>query len=342
MRAVELTAPRVFQLAERAIPECPSGYALVRVEAVGVCGSDLHYYEEGRIGETRIVRPLVLGHEFAGRVERVGEEASEDLVGKRVAVEPGVSCGRCEWCLRGDYNLCPRIEFPGGPPHDGALREFIAVPAASCFPVPEGFGADEAAAMEPLSVATFTVDLAHIHAGDTVAIFGLGPIGILTGWCARIAGAERILGADLHSYRCEAAKGLGAVDEAFDGVDPLRAIVDATKGRGVDAAIDAARSPDTAGHACLAARPGGQVVLTGISGNEHDPIPVSAARRKGLTMRWCRRFQHCYPRAIAMTDSGRINLRPMLTHHFTLDETARAFEMVSNAADGVLKATIMV
>ncbi len=324
------------------MPECPPGFALVRVEAVGVCGSDLHYYEEGRIGETRVSGPLVLGHEFAGQVERVGEGAPADLVGKRVAVEPGVSCGRCEWCLRGDYNLCPRIEFPGGPPHDGALREFIAVPASSCFPVPDSFGADEAAAMEPLSVAIYTIDLAHIRAGDTVAIFGLGPIGILTGWCARIAGAGRILGADLHAYRCESAKRLGAADETFDGRDAIRAILDATKGRGVDASIDAARSPDTAGQACLTARPGGRVVLTGISGNEHDSFPVSAARRKGLTVRWCRRFQHCYPRAIASTDSGRINLRPMLTHHFRLDETARAFEMVSNAADGVLKATIMV
>ena len=341
MKAVKWFGPRDLRLDEAAKPEPGLNQALVRVESVGVCGSDMHYYEEGRIGNTVITEPLILGHEYAGIVEEVGAEADPGLVGSRVAVEPGIPCGRCEWCRTGHYNVCRDMFFPGGPPCQGALCEYVAVDAHYCFPVPDVMTAPQAATIEPVAVAVHTVELARLEPGDTAAILGLGPIGLLTAQVAKFSGARYIYGTDLLDYRVDAGARCGA-DYAFSAAthDTVQTIMDETHGRGVDVALDTARSSETVDLACRVARPAGRCVFTGISGTESDPIPVSVARRKELTVQWCRRFCHDFPKAIALVASGKINLDLILTHSFPLEQAQEAFELVSRFQDNVLKVSI--
>ncbi|MBI4557299.1 MAG: NAD(P)-dependent alcohol dehydrogenase [Candidatus Hydrogenedentes bacterium] len=341
MKAVRWFAPRDMRLVEMDAPVPKPHEALIRVESVGVCGSDLHYYLDGAIGTTRITEPLILGHEYGGIVEVVGTEADPSLVGKRVAVEPGIPCLNCEWCRTGHYNVCPRLSFPGGPPHDGALREYIAVHAGFCFPVPDTMTAAEAAMIEPLAVAVHTVELGLIRPGDTAAILGLGPLGLMTAQVAKRAGISYLIGSDLLDYRVEAGRKYG-VDHSFNPQheDTVDVIMQATNGRGVDVVFDTARSSETVALAIQVAGPAGRCILTGISGQEYDPFPVSVARRKELTVQWCRRFRFNYPTAIDLAASGKVDLRSLITHSFPLARARDAFELVSANAENVLKCSI--
>ena len=341
MKAVKWFAPHDMRVVEVDKPVPKPHEALVRVESVGVCGSDLHYFCEGRIGDVVITEPLILGHEFGGIVEAVGAAADPALVGKRVAVEPSIPCLKCEWCRTGHYNVCKDLFFPGGPPYDGVLCEYVAIHAEFCFPVPDAIGPAEAAMMEPLAVAVHTVELGELKPGETAAILGLGPVGLLTAQVAKLAGIHPLYGTDLLDYRVEAGRRYG-VDYAFnaDAHDTVETILRETAGRGVDVAFDTARSSETVSLACHVACPAGRCVFTGISGEEYDRVPVSVARRKELTVRWCRRFRHDFPRAIALVAAGKIDVSSLITHRFPLDEANAAFELVAQSADNVLKVSI--
>src|SRR5512141_2774976 len=168
MRVARLHAAGDVRLHDEPLPVAGPGETLVRIEAVGLCGSDLHWYEDGGIGGTRITRPIVLGHEFAGRTAD----------GRLVAVDPAIYCGHCPLCLEGHPNLCPSVRFAGHGPVDGALREWMAWPSECLVPVPDGFSASDAAMLEPLGVAIHSVDLGHVRTGDAVGVFGCGPIGL--------------------------------------------------------------------------------------------------------------------------------------------------------------------
>ena len=341
MKAVRWYAPRDMRMVDIEKPAPKPHEALIRIESTGVCGSDMHYFSEGRIGKTVITKPIILGHEYAGIVEDVGSEADRSLIGKRVAVEPGIPCMRCEFCLKGHYNVCTKLQFPGGPPNDGALCEYTCVHAAFCFPVPEAMTSAEAAMIEPLAVALHAIELANLKAGETVAILGLGPIGLLTAQAARVAGAGKIYGCDLHDYRV-AASGKHGVDVAFNAEkeSTLDVILRETNGRGVDVAFDCARSTETPAICCRVARPAGRCILVGISGEENGVFPVDIARRKELTITWCRRFLFNFPTAIDLVASGRIDVKSLITHSYPLDRSLEAFNLVEQAADGVLKASI--
>ncbi|MBI2432844.1 MAG: alcohol dehydrogenase catalytic domain-containing protein, partial [Candidatus Hydrogenedentes bacterium] len=307
-----------------------------------------HYYLDGRIGSQVLRKPTILGHEYAGIVEAVGAEADPNLVGKRVAVEPGIPCMKCEWCRTGHYNVCTKMSFPGGPGCNGALCERIAVHAAFCFPVPESMTAPVAAMIEPLAVALHTVELAQLTPGASVAIFGLGPIGLLTARVARFSGTGLIIGSDLHPYRVEAGCRHGADvtfqatagDAAMGASATLEHILGMTQGRGVDVAIDCTNSSEGVALVCHAARPAGRCVLTGISGAESDSVPVSIARRRELTLQWCRRFRFNFPTAIALLHARQLDVAPLITHSFPLERAPEAFELVAHAQDNVLKASI--
>lgn len=341
MKAVRWHAPRDMRLVDVEKPAPRAHEALIRIESVGVCGSDMHYYLDGHIGSTRIKEPLILGHEYAGVVESVGSDADPTLVGQRVAVEPGIPCMTCEWCRRGHYNVCGNMFFPGGPPNDGALSEYYTVHAGFCFPVPENLTAPIAAMIEPLAVAIHTVELGCVKPGDTAAVIGLGPIGLLVAQVLRQSGVGPIYGADLHSYRVTASEKFGVTEACNAGVsDPVDFVMEATKGRGVDVAFDCTNSGDGIGIAMHVARPAGRCVFTGISGHEEDAIPVGKARRKELTVTWCRRFKNNFPTAIAWANDGRVDLQSLITHSFPLEKTMDAFELVANYADNVLKASI--
>lgn len=340
MRAIRWYAPRDMRLEEISKPVPQPHEALIRIESVGVCGSDVHYYLDGRIGSQALDRPTILGHEYAGIVEAVGAQADNALLGKRVAVEPGIPCMRCEWCRRGHYNVCTQMFFPGGPGCDGAFCEYMTVHAEFCFPVPETISPQVAALIEPVAVALHTVELARIAPGETVAIAGLGSIGLLAAQFAKRSGAHTVYGIDRLPYRAAAGARWG-VDEAFDGgVASVESVWQATGGRGVDVALDCTNTPEGLAMACRMARPAGRCVLTGISGQDMDPLPVGIARRRELNLQWCRRFCHNFPAAIAMVASGAIDAEGLLTHSFPLERTQEAFELVAGSADNVLKVSI--
>jgi len=341
MNVVRWHAPRDMRLEEAPRPIPKPHEVLIKIESCGVCGSDMHYYLDGHIGSQVLTRPTVLGHEYAGIVEEVGSAADASLLGRRVAVEPGIPCMQCEWCRTGHYNVCGRMFFPGGPGCDGAFADYIAVHAAFCFPVPEGMSAPIAAMIEPLAVAIHTVELADLKPGESAAVIGLGPIGLLTAMVLKFCGAGAVYGADLLPYRVEVAGAYG-VDRAFDarGAATVGSIMEATSGRGVDVAFDCSNQGSGIADACRVTRPAGRCVLTGISGNEEDAVPVSVARRRELTFRWCRRFKNNFPTAIAMVAEGRLDIAPLITHSFPLAKTREAFEIVAHYQDNVLKASI--
>ncbi len=341
MKAVKWFGPRDMRLVEVPKPEPKPYEVLLRIESVGVCGSDIHYYLDGNIGVNVLHEPTILGHEYAGIVEFVGDQADPKLLGKRVAVEPGIPCLQCEWCNTGHYNVCPKMFFPGGPGSDGALSEYYSVHGAFCFPVPESIPPDIAAMIEPLAVAIHTVELAELKPGETVAIIGLGPIGLMTANIAKFSGAEWIIGADLHEYRVQFSTQYG-VDTAHNAndLDIITQVMAETSGRGVDVAIDCSNGSDALTTACHIVRPAGRIIVTGISGQVTDYFPPCQVRRKELVLKWTRRFKYNYPTAIRFLDSGKIDVRKLITHSFPLEASCDAFELVSGYKDQVLKASI--
>jgi L-iditol 2-dehydrogenase len=321
MRAARLHGQRDVRVHEEERPKPGPGQVLVRVEAVGLCGSDLHWFEEGGIGSNRITRPIVPGHEMAGRTED----------GRLVAIEPALPCERCALCLEGHPNLCPTIRFSGQGDVDGSMREWMAWPERCLFSLPDSLTATDGAMLEPLGVAIHTIDLAHVRPGSSVGVFGSGPIGLFCLQVAKAAGAARLVATDLASrpHRLEAARAVGA--EAFTVEDgrEAKAIREAVGGHGLDVAIEAAGEQGAVDAAVESVRPGGRVVLAGIPSDERISFRVSSARRKGLTIVLVRRMKHTYPRAIALAVAGRVDLRSMVTHRFPLAEAARAFEVAS-------------
>jgi L-iditol 2-dehydrogenase len=310
---------------------------------VGICGSDHHYYNEGAIGGAIVDEGMIMGHEFSGWVAETGPGVEHLQVGQLVAVEPAISCGTCEFCRRGHPNICPNVLFCGSPDHVGAMVESILMPAENCFPLPADITPVEGALLEPLGVAIHTVDLAHLKAGQTVAVLGAGPIGLFTAAMARFAGAGAVYVTEPVAYRRNFALEYAA-DAVFDPAadDVVDAILAATGGRGVDVAFEAAGASDTPDQAAKVTAPGGKVIVVGIPNDNTMMMTASVVRRKGLTIKVVRRMKHTYPRAIELVHSGAVDVACLATHVFTLDAISSAFEVVNGYNDGVLRAVIQV
>jgi len=332
---------------ERApVPTPGPGEVLLKIATGGTCGSDVHYYLEGGIGDARVKAPITMGHEFSAWIAGFGPGVAGApglRLGQLVAVEPAISCGVCEFCRRGHPNICPHVRFCGTPPVDGIFAEYAVMPAENCFPLPEGFSPDEGALLEPLGIAIHTVDLAHLKVGQTVAILGAGTIGLMTAAVAKIAGAGAIYMTEPLASRRQFALGYAA-DAVFDPQteDVVAAILRATDGRGVDVAFEAAGAPETPDQAARVACPGGKVVVVGIPADDTMTLNASVIRRKGLTIKLVRRMKHTYPRAIRMVSKGIVDIKPLATHHFPLERIAEAFELAAGYQDGVLRAMIQV
>lgn len=340
MRVALLTGPKRIEIEERPVPQPGPGEVLVKVGAVGVCGSDVHYYAEGRIGSAKVVYPTVLGHEPSGVVEAVGEGVSLEP-GTRIAVEPAYPCGRCEHCRDGRGNICPNVQFLATPPIEGIFAQYKLMPESSCIPIPDTMTLVEGALLEPLGVALHAVRLAHIEVGDSVGIFGSGPIGLVTLLAARAAGADRIFMTDLVPERLAFARQLGAtaVMNPADG-DVIEWIHDETNGRGVDVTFEAAGEQQTVTHACIAARIGGQALIIGIPAVDEISIPIHEVRRRELCIQNVRRSNREADRSLELVASGRIDLKPLATHFFPLDQVGKALDLVHNRADGVIRAIV--
>jgi L-iditol 2-dehydrogenase len=318
MRSIRLHGTGDLRNHNEPVPVAGEGEKLVRIKSVGVCGSDLHWFSGGEIGDAKLERPLVLGHEFAGELEN----------GQRVAVDPAISCGRCEPCQQGHPNLCLSIIFAGYGTQDGSLREYMAWNEKCLFPIPDSITYEDGAMLEPLGVAIHAVDLAHLKAGMTVGVFGCGPIGLLIIQMAKLSGASNIIATDKLAHRVEAAKALGA-DHAFLVGDnsQLSEIRAATNGGGVDVAFEAAGVQETVDVSVAAVLHGGKVMLVGIPDDERTSFSASAARRKGITIKLVRRMKYTYPRAIELVSKGLVDVRSLVTHRFPLDQAAEAFKV---------------
>lgn len=300
-------------------PVAGEGFSLVRVSDVGLCGSDLHWFGEGGIGDATLTRPTIPGHEFAGIV--VGGE----LDGALVAVDPAIPCGTCALCEAGHRNLCPTVQFAGHSTLDGGMAELIAWPTHLLHPLPAPMTGADGAMLEPLGVALHAWDLAHAAVGDTIAVIGCGPIGLLTIQLARAAGAGRIIAVEPRPHRREAALRYGAdavldVDEAADPSTWRR------WGLGADLAFEIAGNDAAIDLAVTAVRPGGKVVLAGIPDGERSSFPAHGARRKGLTLVMVRRMKEMYPRTIGLVAAGLVDVRSLVTERAPLEDVAAAFE----------------
>ena len=337
MQVARLHGPRDIRIADEPPPPPPApGEVTLRIKTVGLCGSDLHMYESGRIGYTVASAPFVLGHEFMGEVVAVGEGALDGAhqplrAGQRVAVEPAVPCWRCELCEHGHPNLCPNHYFYGLFPEDGALRERMNVSARNCFPMPDALSDEVGPLLETLGVAIHAIDLSKIRVASTVAVLGAGPVGLLIARLALLAGASSVFAFDKFDWRLRVARAWGATYAYnVDDCDPADVVMDLTGGRGVDVAIEAAWSDCSVQQAADMARYGGRLVLVGIAADDKLRLQHSVARRKGLTIMMARRMKHTYPRAIQLASSGKVKLEELVSHRFTLAQTAQAY--ASNAA----------
>ncbi len=342
-RVSRLHGIRDLRIEEAPIPKPGPDEVLLKIASVGTCGSDVHYYLEGAIGDQMVTAPIVMGHEFSAWIAELGEEVTELTPGQLVSVEPAIPCGVCESCQHGHPNLCSDVRFCGTPPIDGVFAEYAVMPAENCFVLPEGLTPDEGALLEPLGVAIHTVDLAHLKAGQTVAVLGAGPIGLLTAMMARVAGAAEVYMTEPLGYRRVFALETCA-DAVFDphASDVVEAILDTTGGRGVDVAFEAAGAAETPDQAARIACPGGKVVVVGIPSDDSMLMTASQVRRKGLTIKLVRRMKHTYPRAIRMIHHGMLDISALATHHFPLERIEDAFELVAGYRDGVLRAMIQV
>jgi L-iditol 2-dehydrogenase len=302
-----------LRLSDEPAPQPGDGESLVRVEAVGVCGSDLHWFEEGAIGDARIEHPLVLGHEFAGVVE------DGTLAGRRVAVDPAVPCETCELCREGHPNLCPNVRFAGHGPTDGGLQQYISWPAHRLHPLPDALDGVTGALLEPLGVAIHAVDLGHVDVGARAAVVGCGPIGLLLQQVLRAAGATVALAVEPLAHRRDAALATGAEAAIAPGE------VGAWDGPPVDVSFDASGTDEAVDAALRVARPGARIVLAGIPAGDETTFSASIARRKGLTLVVVRRMKEVYPRAIRLVASGAVDIGSLVTHRFPLERAGEAF-----------------
>ncbi len=325
MKVVRLHGVGDIRIADEDQPTPGPGESLVRVTAVGLCGSDLHWFTEGGIGDSQLLHPLVLGHEFAGVVEGGLDD------GRRVAVDPARPCGTCELCLEGNRNLCLSVRFAGHGGDDGALRDYLAWPTALLHTVPDALSDADSAMLEPLGVALHAHDLGKTRAGGDVAVIGCGPIGLCLVQVARAAGARHVVAIEPLGHRREAAAAMGADVVLDSGADDVRAaLAEATGGRGVDVAFEAAGNDAAVALAVAAARPGGRVVLAGIPGQDTTTFPASEARRKGLTLKLSRRMKEMYPRATRLAAGGLVDVSSIVSHTFPLARADEAFRAASD------------
>lgn len=341
MLVAELIAQREFRLAQQTIEDPGPGEVQVRVGAVGICGSDVHSYSEGAVGDTPCVYPMVLGHEPAGTVVKTGPGVTGWSPGNRAALEPAIYCYHCEFCRSGHHNVCANIRFLSNPGIPGFFREFVNLPAVNLLPIPPSLSLELATLAEPLAVAAHSMKFADVKPGETVAVYGAGPIGLLTLACLKVAGAGRIWAIEPVAHRREMARHMGA-DAALDPaeIDTSRQILADTGGRGVDCAIDCAAKEHTTNWAIQAARNGGRVVLTGIHSAALVPFEVSPMRRKELAILNVRRSNDEAHAALELLVERASWFAPLVTHRVPLERIADAFRLVENYSDGVGKLVV--
>ena len=326
-------------------PTAGPGKVVVSLEYVGICGSDVHYFHAGRVGayEVDLENDYMLGHECAGTVVEVGEGVTELKVGDKVALEPGVTDGTCEFCKEGRYNLCPDVVFLATPPVPGCNEEFIEFPADYCFKLPENVSTKEGALIEPLSVGMHAANQANVGVGDSVVILGAGCIGLVTLLSCRAHGCGTVIVADLVDARLQKAKELGA-DYVLNSkdVDVIEEVKKLTGGKGAEKVFETAGAPVTIQMTPFLAKRGGTVTLVGISTKQEISYNFAQVMDKELTITSVFRYRNIYPRAIAAVASGAINVKNIATHEFDFDHIQEAYDEAVNNKTDLVKAIIKI
>ncbi|XP_041675355.1 uncharacterized protein LOC108116215 isoform X3 [Drosophila eugracilis] len=334
-----------LRLEQRPIPEIADDEVLLAMDSVGICGSDVHYLVHGRIGDFVLTKPMVIGHESAGVVTKLGKKVTNLKIGDRVAIEPGVPCRYCDHCKQGRYNLCPGMVFCATPPYDGNLTRYYKHPADFCFKLPDHVSMEEGALLEPLSVGVHACKRAEVTLGSKVLILGAGPIGLVTLMAAQAMGASEILITDLLQQRLNVAKELGATHTLLlkqeQNAEETAELVKKTLGVQPDKSIDCCGAESSARLAIFATKSGGIVVVVGMGAAEVK-LPLINALTRELDIRGVFRYCNDYAAALALVASGKVNVKRLVTHHFDIKETAKAFETSRKGLGGAIKVMIHV
>lgn len=328
---------------EREVPQPADNEVLVKLEYVGICGSDMHYYETGRIGDYVVEPPFVLGHEPGGVVVEVGKDVKHLKVGDRVALEPGKTCGHCEFCKEGKYNLCPDVVFFATPPVDGVFQEYVAHEAALCFKLPDNVDTMEGALIEPLAVGFHAANQGGAHAGQTAVVFGAGCIGLVSMMALKAEGVSKVYVVDIMQKRLDKAMELGATEviNSMD-TDVMAEIARLTEGKGADLIIETAGMEITTRQAIRIAKKGATIVLVGYSKTGEMTLPMSLALDKELTFKTVFRYRHIYPMAIEAVASGKVNLKGIVSNVFDFDDIQNAMDKSISDKANIVKSVVKI
>ena len=327
------------------VPEVGEKEALVQLEYVGICGSDVHYFHHGNCGayKVNLEEDYMLGHECAGTVVKVGANVKDLKVGDKVALEPGITCGQCEFCKAGKYNLCPDVVFLATPPVQGCYEEYIAFPENMCFKLPENMTTKEGCLIEPLSVGFHAANQGDVQVGESVVILGAGCIGLVTLLACKAHGAGNIIVADIVDARLEKAKELGATHVINSKeVNALEEIARLTGGKGADKVFETAGSPITIAQTAFAVKRGGTITLVGLSAQEEINYNFAQIMDKEATIKSVFRYRNIYPKAIEAVSAGAIDVNGIVTHEFDLEHIQEAFEEAINNKTDLVKAVIKI
>jgi L-iditol 2-dehydrogenase len=327
MKAAFLKATCTVSVQEVEVPEVGPNDVLVQVMAVGICGSDLHYYEHGRIGKRRVKYPHIQGHEFAGVVVDVGVNVSRFKVGDRVSVEPGVTCMACEWCREGRYNLCPDVQFLSTPPIKGAFVQYIKHREDFVFHIPDHVSYEEASLIEPLSVGIHAMKRVGIQPGDSVVITGMGPVGLLAVVAARFYGATEVIVTDIEPSRLQLAKKLGATKMInVTQSNVLEEVMKVTSDKGVDAVIETSGNVRVLQSSLDLIKRGGTLSVIGFPAEDEVPLNVTLMLQKEINLVSIYRYANAYPLGIEILSSGQYPLKEVITDRYSLDDIQQAME----------------
>ena len=342
-RAAYMTGINKMEIRDIEIPKLKDKDVLIKIEYVGICGSDVHYLEHGKIGDFIVNGDFILGHECAGTVVEIGTAVENLKVGDRVALEPGQTCGHCEFCKAGKYNLCRAVEFLATPPYHGCLMNYIAFPENMVFKLPDNISTKEGALVEPLAVGIHAANQGDVKLGDSVVILGAGTIGLVTLLACKAKGASDIIVVDVIPKRLEFAKKLGATTvinaleaDVFAEIDKL------TNNMGVDVAIETAGSARTISQTPYLIKNGGCVVLVGLAPQDIIEYNFAKIMAKETTIKSVFRYRNIYPQAIKAISTGLIDISGIVTHEFDFEDTAKAFDYAINNKQDVVKAVIKV
>jgi len=331
-----LKAINDIQLESRPIPTPGPRDLLVNIKSVGICGSDVHYWTHGRIGDFILKSPMVLGHESSGIVAGIGSEVTDFKVGDRITLEPGVPCRSCRVCKEGRYNLCKDVKFMATPPYDGSLANFIVHPSDYCYKLASHVSYEEGAMCEPLSVGIHAVNRSGVSLGSHVLILGAGPIGLMCLLAAKAAGASVIILVDINEERLKVALQIGAT-AVINAKEDILTQIDKRELGPIDVSIECSGAEQAIRSAIRSTKSGGVVVLVGLGPPEIKLSIVDAAIRE-VDIRGIFRYANCYPKAVELITSGRVDVKPLLTHRFDFKETLQAFELAKNG--GAIKVCI--